>query len=83
MRAVALGQPISPDPKAFMDWVQQALREIENASYEDIAEVADAFTITGSFTNTRDLNVSSPSTANIAAVLATFISDFKKRSTHG
>lgn len=56
-----------------------ALREIERASYEEMAEVADAFTVNGSFTETRELNVTSPSAANIAAVLATFLDDLKKR----
>lgn len=80
MRPVVLGQSIS---KADFDrWVEEALREIERASYEDIAEVADGFSITGSFTETRILDVSSPSTANIAAFLATFITDLKKRGIH-
>lgn len=82
MRAVNLGQAVGGDQQSFNQWVQQAFREIETASYEEIAEVADAFTISGTFTETRTLNVSAPTTANIVAVLATFINDFKKRSTH-
>lgn len=61
--------------------VIRALRQIETASREDIETVADAFTVSGSFTDTRELNVSAPSTANIAAVLATFLSDLKARGS--
>ena len=46
---------------------------------EDIETVADGFTVSGSFTDTRTLDVTTPTTANIAAVLATFPSDLKSR----
>lgn len=59
----------------------EALREIERASYEEIAEVADAFTISGTLTETRTLDVDSPSSANLAAVLGTLIADLKRRGT--
>lgn len=62
-----------------MQWVRDALHEIERASYEDIAEVADGYTITGTFTETRNLNVATPTAANIAAVLGTLITDIKRR----
>jgi hypothetical protein len=79
MTPVVLGQPLSNTPEAFMEWVRLCLIEIERASYEDIAEVADGYTITGTLTETRDLDVSTPSTANIAAVLGTLITDIKRR----
>ncbi len=59
--------------------VIRALRDIETASREDIETVADGFSVSGSFTETRSLNVTAPSTANIAAVLATFLTDLKSR----
>lgn len=43
----------------------------------DLVDIAQNYTITGTFTPTRNLNVTSPTTANIAAVLATLISDFQ------
>jgi len=52
--------------------------EIVTASQDgDIIDIGAAYTITGSFTPTRNLNVTSPTAANIAAVLATLISDLK------
>lgn len=79
MTPLSLGQPLGNSPEAFMEWVRVALKEIERASYEDIAEVADGYTITGTLTETRDLDVTTPSTANIAAVLGTLITDIKRR----
>lgn len=76
MRPVNLGQPL---PGSFEAWAIEAFREIERASYEDMADVADGFKITGTLTETRELNVSSPTTANLAAVLGTLLSDLRKR----
>lgn len=75
MRRVALG---SPSAGNFHEWVLQALKQIERASFEDIAEVADAYTVTN-LTPTRTLDVSTATTADIAAVLGTFITDMKNR----
>jgi hypothetical protein len=58
--------------------LQKLFNTIFSASRDaDIVDLGQAYTITGTFTPTRNLNVSSPSLANIAAVLATLISDFK------
>lgn len=73
MRPISLGQLGS------MTDIQRALRDIERASREGIENVADSFSITGTLTETRSLNVDTPSLANIAAVLGTLISDLKKR----
>lgn len=78
MRPVSLGSPLKDGD---LHWMMRALREIENASYEDTSEVADAFTISGTLTETRTLDVDSPTASNIAAVLATFIADLKRRGT--
>lgn len=43
----------------------------------DLVDIAQNYVITGTFTPTRNLNVTSPTTANIAAVLATLIFDFQ------
>lgn len=51
-----------------------SLREIMTASSEnDLLDLAQAFTISGAFTPTTTLNLTSPTAANIAAVLATLI----------
>ncbi len=58
--------------------IQNTFNEIYRASLEaDVVDIGAAFTITGSFTATRNLNVTAPTAANIAAVLATLISDLK------
>lgn len=82
MRALAIGGPPVMTGPAFDEWVMRALKEIEGASIEDTSATADGFTITGTFTATRNLNVTTPTTANIAAVLATFLSDLKKRGAN-
>jgi len=61
------------DPK-----IQKVFNTIFQASKDaDNVDIAQGYTITGNFTPTRELNVSSPSLANIAAVLATLLSDFQ------
>lgn len=59
--------------------VKTALAELENASAEnDLLDIANAFSMNGAYTPTRILNVTSPTAANIAAVLATLIDDFRR-----
>lgn len=59
--------------------VQAALREIELASQEvDIVLIAKNFTITGAYTNTRTLNVSTATLPDLLAFVATFIADLQK-----
>jgi hypothetical protein len=79
MKKLSLGGPQAMTGQGFDTWVLGALRQIERASLEDATLIADAFAITGTFTETRTLNVTTPTTANIAAVLATFLDDLKKR----
>lgn len=79
MRPIFIGSPLSDDDKAFKEWALEAFRLIEEASNEDIAAVADGYTITGTLTETRDIDVSTPTAANVASVLATLIADIKRR----
>jgi hypothetical protein len=59
--------------------IQSIFNEIFRASQEgDIVDIGGGFTISGSFTETRTLNVTAPTTANIAAVLATLIYDLQR-----
>ena len=56
--------------------LQAMFNQIVEASQSgDITDIGGAFTVTGTYTPTRTLNVTSPTLANIAAVLATLISD--------
>lgn len=62
--------------------VQQAFNEVFRASQEnDTIDIAQAYSITGTYTPTRVLNVSSPTIANVAAVLATLLADLKRGGT--
>lgn len=71
-----LAQPASI---ANLKDVQSAFSEVFRASQEnDTVDIASAFTISGTYTQTRTLNVAAPTVANIAAVLATLIDDLKR-----
>ena len=53
---------------------QAALSEIQSASHEnDVGEIAQNFSFTGTPTDTLNLNVSAPTLANTNAVLATLL----------
>jgi hypothetical protein len=53
---------------------QSALAEIQRASHEnDLAEIAQSFSIIGTVTPTTALNVTSPTLANIANFVATLV----------
>jgi hypothetical protein len=62
--------------------VRSAFNEVFRASIEnDTVDISTAFTITGTFTPTRTLNVTSPTLANVAAVLATLLEDLQRGGT--
>ena len=59
--------------------IKAALQAIQLASAQvDLTDIANAFLVSGAYTQTRTLNVTSPTLANLAAVLATFIDDCKR-----
>jgi hypothetical protein len=80
MRPVSFG-PLPPGAgtEQKLDWIIRSLREIENASVEDAIAVADSYSANSTFTPTRQLNVTAPTAANIAAVFASFLGDLRKR----
>lgn len=56
--------------------IQKVFNQIFAASRDaDLVDIFQGYTISGTFTPTRTLNVTSPTTANLAAVLATIIAD--------
>lgn len=58
--------------------IQSMFNQIIEASQTgDITDIGNAFTITGTFTPTRTLNVTSPTLANVVAVVATLLADLK------
>ncbi len=83
MRQVSLG-PLPPGAgtEQTLEWLVRAVREFENASTEDPIAVADSYGANATFTPTRQVNVTSPMAANLAAVLASFLADLRKRGVH-
>lgn len=66
-------------PEQKMQWFEAAIREISGASTDNnTQDIAAAFTISGAYTETRTLNVTAPSLANIAAVIATLLADLQR-----
>lgn len=58
--------------------IQALFNQIVEASQSgDNTDIGGAFTVTGTFTPTRTLNVTSPTLANVVAVVATLIADLK------
>jgi hypothetical protein len=79
MRPVSLGRPSNPkEIELWKKWVEGALAELERATYEDLSAVAADFTVTN-FTETRTLDASTATLADVADVLCTFIQDIRNR----
>jgi hypothetical protein len=80
MRQVSLG-PLAPNATTDqkLDWIIRSLREFENASTEEAEAVFDSYSSDVAPTTTRQVNVTTPTTANLAAVLASLIADMRKR----
>ena len=79
MRPISLGQPIrTGDDRLFKQWVIDCLAEIERASYDDIAAVANDFTVSN-HTKPRTLDASTGTLTDVKNVLCTFIEDLKNR----
>lgn len=59
--------------------IQNIFNEIFRASQDgDLVDIGKGFTITGTYVETRALNVTAPTAANCAAVLATLITDMQR-----
>ncbi len=78
MRRVDINTGGIRDPAA-----KSAIQEIVNASAEvDLVDIAQAFIITGSYTETRTLNVGTSTLAETQAFIATLIEDFRRGGQH-
>ena len=76
-------QPFNqPSPNAPIDvkvnWCIDAINRIADASQEDSGTYADPYTVTNT-TPLRTLNAQTATLAQVAEVLATWLSDTKKR----
>lgn len=79
MRRLSLGHPFGADD---IGWTHQAIKEIETASIEDAEQIFNDYTITGSFTETRTLDVSTAALPDLIAFIATLVTDIQKRGQH-
>jgi tripartite-type tricarboxylate transporter receptor subunit TctC len=73
----SFGRPTENTQEAINRWVEDALRQVERST--DVQEVLAEFSTTGSFTETRTFNASSATLGDLRNVLATMISDIKKK----
>lgn len=75
--------PSQPPGEAgqIVRWIDRAFRALELASNEDLATFFDEFGHEGTLVETRTIDLNTPSAANVAAVVATLISDVKKRGS--
>lgn len=80
MRPVSFPSSVPGDSAGAIAWLLGAVRELALASQEDIAEVADAFTITN-LTETRTLDCTGATLGDLCNVVGTLISDIHKRGT--
>lgn len=72
-------RPVTIDPNN----PKSALIEIQRASQEnDIVPLGQNFTLSGTLTQTTTLNLSSPTVANLAAVLGTLLNMLQKGGTN-
>ena len=79
MRHVSIPGGPTGTPQQQINWLHAAIRQIEQASADnDTVTIAQNFTITGSYTTTRTLNVSTAALSDLIAVVATLLSDLQK-----
>jgi hypothetical protein len=68
-------QPVTINPSN----VQEALRELMRASQvNDVVDISQNFSLSGTLTDTTTLNLSAPTAANVAAVLGTLLTIMQK-----
>lgn len=79
MRPLVFGAPVGVNPQSFQQWTVASFKKLEQATYEDLEIVFDAYTVTGDFTPTRTLDVDTATPADVVALIATLITDVKKR----
>lgn len=77
MRPLIFG---APAPGQEVQWLVDAVRQIEQASNEpDAQKTADGYEVTAGYTESRAINPSTATTSDVAATLATFIEDLQNR----
>jgi hypothetical protein len=75
-------EPASKDPESRWRWLVAALHEIERAAQDDRDIIFDSYSVTGTLTTNRIVNVAQPTAANAAQIIATLIADFQARGVN-
>jgi hypothetical protein len=79
MRALSLGNLGAGTPEARLRRIEDALREIERASYvANTIDLGAAFSTTGTLTETRSFDVGTGTLDDVRTVLATLLADMKR-----
>jgi hypothetical protein len=80
MKPFNFGQP----PADVPEWLRRLAQEIENDSNVDAeAIMREAFSVTGSWTPTRSLDVDTATLPDLLAFIATLITDIQTRGQRG
>lgn len=80
MRPVILGRPAQKEAEAWRKWADECFAEIERASQDDIAAIAQDFTVTN-HTPTRSLDAGTAALGDLVDFVCTFIEDLQKRGS--
>lgn len=75
MRRLSFGSPAGNKEA----WFEDALREIERASAEDIEATVSGFTTTGTLTERRTIDAGAATLAQLRDFVCTLVHDIKKR----
>jgi hypothetical protein len=65
--------------QSFEAYVEECFKEIDKASYEDVAEAVADFETTGTLTERRTINAGTATLAELRDFVCTLISDIKKQ----
>lgn len=78
MRPVSLGKPVSAELEQWKKWAEACFAELELAAQEDVALIANDFTVTN-HTATRTLDAATATLADVRNFLCTLVEDLQNR----
>ena len=77
---IRLPNPPQDAPEGLREWFRALIRSLEQTLRQLATPITkNGYGITGTLVPTRTINVSAPTAANAAAVLATLLDDLKQR----
>lgn len=79
MRQLALGVPPRSGVDKMLQWCIDALQKVQNASREnDIVRIGGAYTVTGTLTEVRAIDVDTATDAELRQIVGTLLTDLKR-----